>query len=206
MTETATVHVVDDEAAVREALSSLVRAVGLQAQVYASADEFLDVAGFAGRNAAACILLDLRLPGSSGLEIQEALATADGVPPIIFITGHGDIPTSVRAMKGGAVEFLTKPFETDQLLAAIHQALERDSERLKSDGAQIQLKRRFTGLTERERSVFIHVTAGRPNKQIAADLGISEITVKLHRGRVMRKMNARSLADLVKMATRLGIN
>jgi FixJ family two-component response regulator len=196
------VFVVDDDASVREAIRSLLRSVGLQVEVFGTAAEFLknklpDVT--------ACLILDIRLPGVSGLDFQVELAAANIHIPIIFITGHGDIPMTVRAMKAGAVEFLTKPFRDQDLLDAVQTALERDRTRRAQDKTVHELRNHYEALTPREQQVIRFVTAGLMNKQIAAELGVSEITVKVHRGSVMKKMGARSLADLVRMADALGI-
>ncbi len=196
------VFVVDDDAAVRVAIGSLLRSVGLEVEVFGTAAEFLKSKSPDG---AACLVLDIRLPGVSGLDIQAELAKANIHIPIIFITGHGDIPMTVRAMKAGAVEFLTKPFRDQDLLDAVQIALERDRTRRGQDQAVLQLRNLYEALTPRERQVIGFVTAGWMNKQIAAELGVSEITVKVHRGSGMKKMGARSLADLVRMADALGI-
>jgi len=195
------VYVVDDDPRVREALSSLISSVGLQVAVFGSAAEFL---GYEKPDAPACLVLDLQLPGSSGLELQQHLAGGDA-PPIVFISGHGNIPSSVRAIKAGAIEFLSKPFDDQELLQAIHAAIDQDriSRRERSELAELQ--RRYNLLTPREREVLPFVVAGYANKQTAADLGTSEITIGVHRGQIMRKMDAKSLADLVRMADRLGI-
>jgi FixJ family two-component response regulator len=195
------VFVVDDDASLREALSRLIRSVGLQVELFASAQEFLqrkqsDVPG--------CLILDVRLPGISGLEFQRKLAEAKILIPIIFITGHGDIQMSVRAMKAGAVEFLTKPFRHQDLLDAIQLALERDGVRRRREAEIATLQRRFEGLTARERQVLPLVVSGIPNKQIATEIGTSETTVKVHRSQLMRKMGADSLPDLVRMTERMG--
>jgi FixJ family two-component response regulator len=196
------VFVVDDDASVREALKSLIRSVGLRVELFRSAQEFLQ---WKKPDAASCLILDIRLPGISGLDFQRKLAEVGNFIPIIFITGHGDIPMSVRAMKGGAVEFLTKPFRDQDLLDAIHVALERDRARRQRDDEIATLKDRFEWLTPREREVLPLVVSGLPNKQIAAEIGTSETTVKVHRGQLMRKMGADSLPELVRMAERIGI-
>lgn len=196
------VFVVDDDESLREALKSLLRSVGLRVETYGSGADFLKSKL---PDAAACLVLDVRLPGVSGLDFQSELAKADIHIPIIFITGHGDIPMTVRAMKAGAVEFLTKPFRDQDLLDAVQIALERDRARRTQDKTVREVRDHFEALTPREQEVIGFVTAGLMNKQIAAELGVSEITVKVHRGNVMKKMGARSLADLVRMADTLGI-
>jgi len=198
----AMVFVVDDDAPMRESLTNLMRSVGLRVEVFASAQEFLrrprpDVAS--------CLVLDVRLPGLSGLDLQRQMAEGDRDMPIIFITGHGDIPMTVQAMKAGAVEFLTKPFRDQELLDAIQHALARDRHAREQRARSEALRRRYAALTPREREVLARVVAGLLNKQIAAELGTSEASVKVHRQHVMEKMGADSLADLVRMADRLGI-
>jgi FixJ family two-component response regulator len=195
-----TVIVIDDDPAIRESIGSLLRSVGLQARLFASVDEFLKASRPDGP---ACLVLDVRLPGRSGLDFQRELSTANIHVSIIFITGHGDIPMSVRAIKGGAIEFLTKPFRDQDLLDAIQLGLARDRAWLENEKAIAALRARFATLTPREREVMALVVAGRLNKQIAYDIGISEITVKVHRGQVMRKMKAASLPDLARMADKL---
>lgn len=198
----AVVFVVDDDSSVREAIKSLISLVGLRVETFETAQEFLqskrpDVPG--------CVVLDVELPGLSGLDLQRELAAHGVKLPIIFITGHGDIPTSVRAMKAGALEFLTKPFHDQDLLDAIRQALERDRAARRHSKEIAELRERSDALTSRETEVMSLVVAGLLNKQIAAELGISEVTVKIHRGRVMNKMGAQSLAELVRMTERLEI-
>ena len=193
------VFVVDDDASLRAALSSLLRSVGLRVELFSSAVDFFKTTL---PDAVSCMVLDIRLPGVSGLDFQAQLAKAGIHIPIIFVTGHGDIPMTVRAMKGGAVEFLTKPFRDQDLLDAVQIALERDRGRRAADTAVNDVRIRFESLTPREQQVIGRVTAGLMNKQIAAELGVSEITVKVHRGSLMKKMGARSLADLVRMADR----
>jgi FixJ family two-component response regulator len=197
-----TVFVVDDDASVREGLRSLIRSVDLRVELFASALEFL---ASPKPDAPSCLILDVRMPGLGGLECQRQLSAAGLHFPVIFMTGHGDIPMSVRAMKEGAVDFLTKPFRDQDLLDAVQQALDQD--RLRRSVAQSleSLRERFSSLTAREQEVMAWVVSGRLNKQIAGELGTSEITVKVHRGHVMRKMTASSVADLVRMAGRLGI-
>ena len=197
-----TVIVIDDDPAIRESIGGLLRSIGLQPKLFTSVDEFVK----AGRpDGPACLVLDVRLPGRSGLDFQRELAAANIHLPIIFITGYGDIPMSVRAMKGGAIEFLTKPFRDQDLLDGIQLGIARDRARLEDEKALAGLQARFETLTPREREVMALVVTGRLNKQIAHDIGISEITVKVHRGQVMRKMKAASLPDLARMADKLNV-
>jgi FixJ family two-component response regulator len=202
-TERPVVFIVDDDASVREAVADLLTSVGLDVQAFGSIQEFMqsrrpDVPG--------CIVLDVRLPGTSGLEFQRGLAESGIRLPIIFISGHGDIDMSVRAMKLGAVEFLTKPLREQELLDAIQVAVERDRLRRREDSAVAELRARFASLTVREREVFALVVTGRPNKQIAAELDLSEMTVKVHRSQITRKMQAKSIVALVRMADKLGVS
>jgi len=196
------VFVIDDDASIRNALKGLISSVGLQVELFGSAQEFLRSKR---PDVPSCLVLDIRLPGISGLDFQRELAQGNIHIPIIFITGHGDIPMSVRAMKAGAVEFLTKPFRDQDLLDAIQVALERDRARRQQEAEIALLRERFESLTPREREVLPLVVSGLLNKQIAAEIGTSETTVKVHRGQLMRKMGADSLADLVRMAERIGI-
>ena len=197
-----TVYVVDDDASVRRGLSNLIRSVGLRVEVFASASEFLAAKR---PDAPACLILDVRIPGLSGLDFQTELTKARNRIPIIFITGHADIPMTVKAMKGGAIEFLTKPFRDQDLLDAVQVALERARVAHQNEQSAAQLRAKFEALTPREQEVMAWVTGGFLNKQVAAEIGVSEITVKVHRGKLMRKMGAKSLAELVKMADMLGI-
>ena len=203
MTETdAMVFVVDDDAPMRESLKNLIRSVGLRVELFSSAQEFLRSKRL---DLPSCLVLDVRLPGLSGLDLQKRTTEAGMEIPIIFITGHGDIPMSVRAMKAGAMEFLTKPFRDQDLLDSIQEALERDRKAREERAALQELRSRFASLTPREREVMERVVAGLLNKQIGAELGTSETTVKIHRHQVMEKMGAGSLPELVRMADRLGI-
>jgi FixJ family two-component response regulator len=202
MTETQVVFVVDDDPSVRRAIKRLIGSVGLQAEVFPSTQEFLRSKR---PDAPSCLVLDIRLPGISGLDFQRELAVANTFIPIIFITAHGDIPMTVRAMKAGAVEFLTKPFRDQDLLDAIHVALEQDRARRHQEAKIATLRKRLESLTPREREVLPLVVSGLLNKQIAGEIGTSETTVKVHRSQVMRKMGADSLAELVRLAERVGI-
>jgi FixJ family two-component response regulator len=195
--ERAVVFVIDDDPSMRLALEDLVNTVGLEVRAFAAPQEFLRSKP---PDAPGCLVLDVRLPGMSGLTFQQELAKEGLALPVIFITGHGDIPMSVRAMKAGAVEFLTKPFNDQDLLDAIHAAIERDRKRRREAMRLAALHERFVTLTERERQIMTLVVVGRANKQIAAELNLSEMTVKVHRGQVMRKMRAGSLPELVRMA------
>jgi FixJ family two-component response regulator len=196
------VFIVDDDISVRESLELLIRSAGWEAETYTCAEEFLARPEV---SVPSCLVLDIQLPGVNGLDLQDRFATDRASTPIVFITGHGDVPMTVRAMKGGAVEFLTKPLRDDVLLAAIAHAVHRSDAELRRDAESKVLRDRYASLTRREREVLALVVAGRLNKQIAAELDISEITVKAHRGKVMRKMKLRSLADLVKAAAKLDI-
>jgi FixJ family two-component response regulator len=197
-----TVYVVDDDSAVRNAVDSLIRSVGLKVRTFASADEF-----FRAKisSAPGCIILDVRMPGMSGVDLQKELLRLENEMPIIFITGHGDIPMAVRVMKAGAVEFLTKPFRDQDLLDAIQQAIARDDNRRREIREVAGLRGRLESLTRREREVMQLVVRGLLNKQIAGELGTSETTVKIHRGQVMHKMQADSVPELVRMAGKLGL-
>jgi FixJ family two-component response regulator len=196
------VFVVDDDASMRDAMQRLFRSVGLQAEVFASAADFLRTKL---ADVPCCLVLDIRLPGLSGLDFQTELAKADIQVPIVFMTGHGDIPMTVKAMKAGAIEFLPKPFRDQDMLDAVRLGLARDRARREGEVAVASLRAKFATLTPREAEVMALVTAGRMNKQIAGEMKLAEITVKLHRGSVMRKMEAKSLADLVRMADIVGI-
>ncbi len=196
------VFVVEDDASMRNALKNLLRSVGLESQQFASAHDFLEAEL---PNKPSCLILDVRLPGLSGLDLQKELASAGIHMPIIFITGHGDIPMSVRAMKAGAIEFLTKPFRDQDLLDAIQAALTQDSARRMEEAALADLKSRFESLTSRERELLSLIISGRSNKHVAAEIGTSEITVKVHRRHLMQKMRAETFADLLRMAAELKI-
>ena len=198
----ATVIVIDDDPAMREALDCLLRSVGMKVRPFSSVQAFL---GAGSTEGPCCLVLDVRLPGQSGLDLQDLLARSGVHIPIIFITGHADVPMTVRAMKAGAVEFLEKPFREQELLDAIQVAIAKDRKRRDCDAQLADLRQKQDTLTARERQIMPLVTAGLLNKQIAAKIGVSEITVKVHRGQMMRKMGARTLAELVRMADRLGI-
>jgi FixJ family two-component response regulator len=197
------IFVVDDDASAREGIEDLLQSVGLRVMTFKSPQEFLEGAR---PDAPGCIVLDVRLPGTSGLEFQKVLTDAGIHLPVIFITGHGDIPMSVMAMKSGAIEFLTKPFREQSLLDAINAGIEKDRQR--RDGLKLvsELQQRFQRLTPREREVFALVVTGRPNKQVAAELGLSEMTVKVHRSQVTKKMRATSIVELARIADRLGLS
>jgi FixJ family two-component response regulator len=201
-TQESIVFVIDDDEGMRRALANLFRSVGLEVEVFASASEMLQSKL---PDVASCLVLDVRLPGLSGLDFQIELAKANIHIPIIFVTGHGDIPMTVRAMKGGAIDFLTKPFRDQDMLDSAMMAIERDRKRREAEKTISGLRAHFETLTPREREVLALVAAGLMNKQIAAEIGIAEITVKIHRGHVMKKMGARSLADLIRMAEAIGI-
>jgi FixJ family two-component response regulator len=196
------VLIIDDDPEFRDSVGRLLRSVGLDTRQFSSVSEFLKADPSAGPT---CLVLDIRMPGGSGLELQRDLAAANRQVPIIFITAHADIPMTVQAMKGGAIEFLTKPFRDQELLDAVDAGLARDRARRESDRALAALKERFETLSSREREIMIQVTAGRLNKQIAGDIGITESTVKVHRTNLMRKMQARSLPELSRMADSLKV-
>ncbi len=195
-----TVLVIDDDPALRDSVARLLRSVGLDAQLFASIPEFFESDAPDGPT---CLILDVRLPGKSGLDLQRELAAANREVPIIFITGHGDIPMSVQAMKGGAIEFLTKPFRDQVLLDAVQLGFSRDRARRQNEKALAALRKRFASLSAREREIMVQVARGRLSKQIAGDIGISEATVKVHRSHAMRKLNARSLPEFGRMADKL---
>ena len=196
------VFVIDDDVAVREGVEDLLRSVGLEVRSFRTAQDFMR---YERPDAPACLVLDVRLPGMSGLEFRRELAKSDVHLPIIFLTAHADVPMSVEAMKSGAIEFLTKPFREQQLLDAVQVGIERDRARRQDSAAVAELQKRLDSLTSRERDVLKLVISGRVNKQIAADLGVSDMTVKIHRSHVMRKMRAKSLIELVRMADKIGI-
>ncbi|MDP3859781.1 MAG: response regulator transcription factor [Stagnimonas sp.] len=200
MAETAVVHIVDDDSSLRLALDSLFRSVQLGTRLYGSAQDFLAAKR---PDLPSCLVLDIRLPGISGLDFQQQLQQAGVHIPVVLMTGHGDIPMSVRGMKAGAIDFLTKPFRDQDMLDAVGTAIERDRERRSADGDLARLRELYEALSPREREVMALVVAGRMNKQVAGDLNLAEITVKIHRGAAMRKMGARSLAELVRMAEAL---
>jgi FixJ family two-component response regulator len=202
---TPVVFVVDDDVSVRESLELLIGCAGWRSETFASARDFLECLARPREPAPGCLVLDVSLPDLNGLELQQRLAGGRTHLPIIFITGYGDVPTSVKAMKAGAIEFLTKPFDDQVLLDAISQAIERSRAALDQEAELRALQDEYASLSRREREVMTRVVAGRLNKQVAADLGISEITVKAHRGHVMRKMRADSVTDLVRMTARLGL-
>jgi FixJ family two-component response regulator len=197
------IFVVDDDASAREGIEDLLQSVGLRVMTFGSPQEFLDRVR---PDAHGCIVLDVRLPGTSGLEFQKVLADAGIRLPVIFITGHGDIPMSVTAMKSGAIEFLTKPFREQALLDAINAGIEKDRLRREGSNRVLELQQRFERLTPREREVFALVVTGRPNKQVAAELGLSEMTVKVHSSQVTKKMRATSVVELARIADRLGLS
>jgi FixJ family two-component response regulator len=196
------IHIVDDDQSVRDALSSLFRSVGYKVQLYGATAEFMQAQRGDGNS---CLVLDIRLPGASGLDLQTHLNREQIPIPVIFMTGHGDIPMSVRAMKAGAIDFLAKPFRDQDMLDAVANALDADRKRRDADGSMAAIRAAFETLTSREREIMAFVTAGLMNKQVAGNLGLSEITVKIHRASVMKKMGCQSLADLVRMASLLGL-
>ncbi len=200
MTDAGTIHVIDDDPSLRGALGSLFRSVGFEARLYSDASEFLAAPS---SSRPACLVLDVRLPGLNGLDFQEQLAKSGTLLPVVLMTGHGDVPMSVRGMKAGAVDFLTKPFRDQDMLDAVGNALARDRQRRSSEAKADALRELYAALSPRERQVMALVVTGKMNKQIAGELNLSEITVKIHRGAAMRKMGARSLADLVRMAEAL---
>jgi FixJ family two-component response regulator len=200
--DTATILVIDDDVELRHSIGRLLRSVGLNTRLFASVSDFLKSEPTDGPS---CLVLDVRLPGQSGLEFQRELAAAGRELPIIFITGHGDIPMSVQAMKGGAIEFFTKPVRDQEFLDAIQLGLTRDRARRENESAQADLRQRFATLSPREREIMIHVARGRLSKQIAGDIGIAQATVKVHRSKAMRKMNARSLPEFGQMAAKLNL-
>ncbi|HUL86564.1 MAG TPA: response regulator transcription factor [Pseudolabrys sp.] len=197
------IYLVDDDVSVREGVADLLRSVGLRVEAFASPKEFLDRKR---PDAPGCLILDIRLPGPSGLELQRMLTSSDSQLPIIFISAHGDIPMTVRAIKSGAIEFLTKPLNDQQLLDAVHAGIERDRGRRQEAHTLTELRLRFDTLTQREREILSLVVSGKPNKQIAAHLDLSEMTVKVHRSQAMHKMKAKSVIELVRMADKLGLS
>jgi FixJ family two-component response regulator len=197
------IHIVDDDQSVRDALSSLFRSVGYKVQLYGATADFIQAQRADGNS---CLVLDIRLPGVSGLDLQSHLNREQIPIPVIFMTGHGDIPMSVRAMKAGAIDFLAKPFRDQDMLDAVANALKADRKRRASDGSVAAVRAAFETLTSREREIMTFVTAGLMNKQVAGNLGLSEITVKIHRASVMKKMGCQTLADLVRMASLLGLD
>ncbi|QAU43831.1 DNA-binding response regulator (plasmid) [Bradyrhizobium sp. CCBAU 53351] len=199
----AVVLIVDDDASIRKALTNLFQSAGLKVKDFASAAEILKADRPEGPS---CLVLDVRLPGLSGLELQSGLASANMHTPIVFITGHADVPMTVQAMKGGAVDFLTKPFRDRDLLRAVQIAIERDRQRRELEKMRAGVRSRFEGLTQRERDILTLVASGLLNKQVAGELGLAEITVKVHRGQAMRKVGAKSLADLIRMIELLGLS